>query len=43
MGPKVEAALIFAESKTGREAVITALETAGKELLGESRTLIKKS
>ena len=42
MGPKVEAAIMFAESKDGREAIITALETAGKALHGESRTLIKK-
>jgi carbamate kinase len=43
MGPKVEAAVMFAESKDGREAIITSLETAGKALQGEMRTLIKKN
>lgn len=40
MLPKVQAAVEFAESKKGRQAIIASLEQAKKALIGESGTMI---
>jgi carbamate kinase len=40
MLPKVEAALAFAESRPGREALITLLEKARDAIHGRTGTLI---
>ena len=41
MGPKIEAAIRFAVSRPGREAVIVSLENASKVANGQSGTIIK--
>ena len=42
MLPKVKAAVMFAESKSGRKSVITSLSKARQALLGKTGTTIKK-
>lgn len=42
MLPKVEAAISFAETKEGRQALITSLEKAAAGLQGKTGTIIKK-
>jgi carbamate kinase len=42
MLPKVKAAVMFAESKPGRKAVITSLEKAKDALAGKTGTVIAK-
>lgn len=42
MLPKVQAAISFAESKEGRQALITSLEKAADGLQGKTGTIIKK-
>lgn len=43
MLPKIEAAIMFVQSKPGRKALITSLEKASKALRGETGTLIVRS
>ncbi len=40
MLPKIEAAIVFAESKPGRKAIITSLEKANEALYGKNGTII---
>lgn len=42
MLPKVKAALMFAESKTGRKAIVTSLEKAREALSGKTGTVITR-
>jgi carbamate kinase len=42
MLPKVKAALMFAESKPGRKAIVTSLERAREALKGHTGTIITK-
>jgi carbamate kinase len=42
MLPKVKAAVMFAESKSGRKSVITSLSKARQALAGKTGTTIKK-
>ena len=41
MLPKVEASIAFAESKSGRSAMITKLEKAAEGIAGKTGTRIK--
>ncbi len=43
MLPKVKAAVMFAESKPGRKALITSLEKAKEGIKGETGTVITVS
>ena len=40
MLPKIEAAIMFAESKPGRKAIITSLEKAADALAGKAGTTL---
>ena len=41
MLPKIEAAMLFVESKPGRKAIITSLEKAGDALAGKAGTTLE--
>ena len=42
MLPKVKAAMMFAESKSGRKALITSLEKAADGIAGKTGTIVIK-